>query len=59
MLLTIRIIFAVLSFVGLMLLAMEMDKHVGEQKDPFLAYCVGGISCLSILLGLCLGLIFG
>lgn len=53
---TIRIVLAILSFIGMFFLARELDKNE-TINTSFNALCVGGIATLGIILGLCLGLL--
>lgn len=52
-----KIIMGVMSFLGMIGLARELDKNEAINT-PFNALCVGGIACCGILLGLILGLLF-
>ena len=52
-----RIIMAIISLLGMNFIAMQLDKKV--VNTTFNAACIGGIACCGIILGLCLGLLFG
>lgn len=56
-----KIIFAILSLIGMYYLAYELDKRtieLNKKVDSYSALCVGGIACCGIILGLMLGTIF-
>ena len=51
-----KIIMIVLTFMGMNYLAYKIDKE--GKISAFTALCIGGITCLAVLLGLMVGLIF-
>lgn len=51
-----KIIMIIFTFIGMNYLAYKIDKE--GKVTTYTALCMGGITCLAVLLGLMIGLIF-